>query len=106
MIIFNLTVDVPPLSDKTVWFANAQAWNNYWQSVTAEATLDPIATSIYAPVNYVASDACVQEIDGVQFYLATQAGVDSLAAKVAAIDTALQAFRQELKDAGLITEAQ
>lgn len=106
MITFDLTVAVPPLSDKTVWFANAQAWNNYWQSVTAEATLDPITTSVYAPVTYIPSDGCAQEIDGVQFVLATQAGIDSLAAKVAAIDTALQAFRQELKDGGLITEAQ
>lgn len=106
-IEFTINLSVPPLTDQTVWFANAQAWTNYWNSAdVAVATLNPVTTTIYAPVAFIDGDPCIQEIDGVQYQLVQKAVFDSLVAQVAALDNMFQAMRQELKDAGLISEAQ
>lgn len=106
MITFTLNLAVPPLTDQTVWFANAQSWSNYWTGVGGEATIDPIVTSIYAPNIFVDGDPCITDIDGIQWQLISKPVFDSLVAQVAALDTALQTMRTELRDAGLITQSQ
>jgi hypothetical protein len=107
MLTFTVTFTVPELSDDTVWFANAQAWQNYWANAdVADITLDPIATQIYSPVNYVTDGYVEMNIGGTNYQLAQESSLVLLAAKVAAIDTCLQTLRTELKQAGLITQAQ
>lgn len=106
MITATITFTVPALSDKTVWFANATAWNNYWSAVPATIEIDPAATTIYTPTNFVDQDPCIQNIDGTIYNLVTNEAFQSLVSKVAALDTMFQTMRQELKDAGIITEAQ
>jgi hypothetical protein len=107
MITFTINFAVPPLTDDSVWFANAQAWSNYWNSAdVATVTLDPLTTSIYIPTTFASDGYVEMNIGGTNYQLAKFADITALAAKVAALDLAFQTFRQELKDAGLITEAQ
>lgn len=106
MITATFTLTVPALTDRTVWFANVAAWNNYWSAVPATVQLDPAPTTIYTPATFVDTDPCVQSIDGVVYNLVTNEAFQSLVAKVASMDAIIQLMRTELKDAGFITEAQ
>lgn len=102
------SINVEPLPDNDVWFVNAAAWSNYWAGMTASADINAIDTSLYVPVafdtnlNYFALN-----IDGLNtHYLATQAIVESLINRVDVLNAAFETMRTELRNAGLITNAQ
>lgn len=106
-ITFSIALDVPALPDNDTWFANAAAWTNYWRDIDVEGELDAIVTTTYVPSAYVAGqDAPVLDFGGIQYTFPTKAQHDSLVAQVAALDAIVQAMRTQMKNAGLITEAQ
>lgn len=106
-IAFTFTLNPTPLSDNEVWFANAAAWNNYFKNVPASATMDAIITTVYAPTVYDATLVTYDfDIDGVPKYVPSKAQFDSLLASHSALDAAFQAMRTQLRNAGLITQAQ
>jgi len=51
-ITFSINLNVTPLTDNTVAFANAAAWNNYFNDLSADATLTPIDVTGYSAVSY------------------------------------------------------
>jgi hypothetical protein len=109
----NVVINIVPLTDNEVWFANAAAWNNYWNNVDAEVEFDAITTIVYTPSAYNTGLQPIANVitdpttgaDVVQI-TPTKAMFDSLRAQVTALDTAFQTMRTELKNGGLITEAQ
>lgn len=103
----NVQFNVPALPNNDIWFANAQAWTNYWQGIAATVDLNAAATNLYVPVAY---DDTIQppvfNIDGVNYQLATFTMIVSLLARIAALDAAFQDLRTAMKNAGYITNAQ
>lgn len=107
MLTASISVNVTPLPDNAVWFANAAAWNNYWANITADVEFDPAATTIYAPSPY--NDALVPytlNVDGVETTVPTIAMFNSLKAQVAVLDSEFQLMRTQMRTAGYITNAQ
>jgi hypothetical protein len=107
MVTLNLSLTVPDLPDSGIWFANAQAWKNYFRNVTAEGEVAAAITDVYAPVLYNNALAPVQlNYAGNNYVFPSIAMFESLLAKIEAMETCLQNTRSQLKDAGYITEAQ
>lgn len=107
MLIANVTLNVTPLDDNEVAFANAAAWNNYWANVTGEVELEAADTTIYTAVPF--DDGlvpCDMVIDSTAYQLVTTAQLASLLARVDALNNAFELMRTELRDAGYITNAQ
>lgn len=102
-----VTLNVPDLPDADVWFANAAAWKNYWRQQIANVTIEPAATTLYVPSAYDTSLVpFYTNIDGVDYVLVTTAMFDSLMNRLDTLENSYQALRTQLKDAGLITNAQ
>lgn len=98
---------VPALQDNTIWFANAASWNNYWRDVTFDATFDPAETTLYVPSVYDDTlPAVAYSIGGIDYSLVTVAMFISLKTRLDTLEIAFQNMRTEMRDAGLITEAQ
>ena len=89
------------------WFVNAAAWSNYWADQGGTATLDAVPTTIYVPVPTDTS-LTVEDllVNGVDVYVPSMDIFVSLYNQVQAVDQCLQNLRTQLKDAGLITNAQ
>lgn len=114
------SLDVSPLPDNAVWFANAAAWNSYWSTQSFSANI-PIAsagtygvvqsgvTVAYAvPAAIVAGYTIAQmDIAGngilVQVPIPQQAVIDSLIAQLNALIADYAATKLALKNAGIIT---
>lgn len=101
-----ISINVPPLSDTDVWFANAAAWSNYWNDIEGDVTLDPIATIVYAASPFVDAGDYVANVDGVEYRLVQKATFDSLKNRLDVLNSAFETMRTELRNAGLITNAQ
>lgn len=103
----SIRLNVPALPQNDVWFANAQAWSNYWRAIEADLEFDPITTTKY---NAVAFDSTIEptyiNIDGVVHVVINKEMFDSLKATVTALDQAFKDMRNQLKNEGVITEAQ
>lgn len=107
MISATVSINVPALPENDIWFANAQAWNNYWRNITADVDVGAASTSLYAPVAYDTSLQYVQlTIDGIPVGFATNDMFTSLLAKLEALDASYQQLRTDLKAAGFIDNAQ
>jgi hypothetical protein len=100
----NISIVVPPLPNSGIWFANAQAWSNYWNAVGGTATLVPVDVITYTTVPPVADDPAVIQIDGVEYVLCTRASFNSLKAQFDGLDNAFKTLRTELIAGGLIQE--
>lgn len=99
---FNIAISVPALPNNGIWFANAQAWTNYWATVSGAATLDPVDVTSYTTPALASHDPAVIQIDGVEYVLCTKAMYDALAAKLTTLDNAFKTMRTEMVDGGLI----
>lgn len=108
MITATVSLNVPDLPENDIWFANAQAWNNYWRNITATIEIDTLAsTNLYVPFAFNENIQDVEiYVDGVPFYFITKEKFDSLKNKVANLDTNYQQLRSALQDAGIIDNAQ
>lgn len=116
-------LNVPTLTDNTVWFANAASWNNYWLNATF-TVVAPIAdttdyglvktaiTTIYAPAALPVSKAYSYNIDPngdgnfINTTVADAAYVDAILARLLALDATVQQMRTAMVNAGLINNAQ
>jgi len=102
-----ISLEVPDLPDASVWFANAAAWKNYWRNLNADATIEGASTSIYTPVPYDNTLVpCYTVMDGVNYVLITLDMFQSIQARYDALEASYQDLRTQLKDAGLIDNAQ
>ena len=102
-----ISVNVPALPDNDIWFANAAAWNNYWQDITADVDLIPATTTVYAAVAF--DDTLPVHdfiIDSVNYVVPSKAMFDSLVARVDALNAAFETMRTQMRTAGYITNAQ
>ena len=107
MATASATLDVTALPDNDIWFANSQAWSNYWKGQTVDITFDAAATTIYAASAYDNTlQPYVLNVDGVDNVLATNAMFTSLLARVNALNASYEALRTQMRDAGFITNAQ
>jgi hypothetical protein len=104
-ITFKLNVD--PLPDMDYWFVNAAAWSNYWAHQGGTATLDAVPTSLYVPVP-TDTDLPIYDlqVEGQDNKVPSEQLFESLYNQVVALDLAFQDLRTQLRDAGLITNAQ
>jgi hypothetical protein len=100
-----IAVTVPALPNTGIWFANAQAWTNYWAGVTGTATLIPVTTTSYTTRVFTTYDPAVIQIDGVEYVLCTKTMFDELKAQLTDLDNHFKTLRTELKDGGLISNA-
>lgn len=106
-ITASVSFNVTPLPDGDVWFANAAAWNNYWANIVADIDIDPIDTILYAASVYSAgAGVYVLNIDGVEHRLVTEEMHTSLLNRLNTLNSAFETMRTELRNAGLITNAQ
>jgi hypothetical protein len=103
MITATVSLTVPPLTDNAVAFANATAWNNYWNNISANITIDAIETDVYTstPYNSALQPASIT-IDDVEFVLVTKTMFDSLKGELQTLNSSYQVMRTQLRDAGLI----
>jgi len=104
-VTFVLNVD--PLPDLDYWFINAAAWSNYWADQGGTATINAIPTTIYVPVP---TDTTLTvedfQVNGVDIYIPSMDLFVSLYNQLQAVDQNLQDLRTQLRDGGLITNAQ
>ena len=117
-IVFNVT----PLTDNSIWFANAAAWNNYWAGNSATATIssattvtagvvNQAATVAFAPPGNFASQYWVSNQDLLGNGVITQVSVplavsfDQEKARLEALITDYQLLKAALVAAGIITTA-
>jgi len=102
-----IVLTVPDLPDADVWFANNAAWSNYWKDVSAEVEFDPIPTTIFLPPIVDETQPIYDMvIDGVDYNVPSNALFQSLLTAFKTLLTSYENLRSELKDAGLITDAQ
>ena len=107
MLTGNITLSVTPLTDNTVAFANAAAWNNYWANVTGTVDIEAATTTVYTASAFDTGLApCDITIDGVAYQLVTTAQLASLLTRVDDLNTAFELMRTRMRVAGFITAAQ
>ncbi len=102
----SISITVPALPDNDVWFANSAAWSNYWTDIIADVEFDAIATIIYGASPFVDAGDYVLNVDGVEFRLVQKATLTSLLNRLNALNIAFETMRTELRNGGLITNAQ
>lgn len=117
-------LNVTPLPDNKVWFANSASWTSYWKSNVTFTIDAPVAdtvnyglvktaaTTIYVPVATPDSEQYNINIDplGNGVFVAVNvpsiAYVKALQAQVVALDAAVQQMRIAMVNAGIINHAQ
>lgn len=104
----NISLDVPPLSDTDVWWANAAAWSEYWRDINLQASFDSVTNTLYVPsaYNLALVSPVITADDNTQWSLATKQQMESLLLKVNTLDANYQTLRNELKAAGLLDNSQ
>jgi len=104
MITATVSLNVTPLVDNEIAFANAAAWNDYFNNLTGEVTLEAITTSGYTDSPY---DDTLQPhqltVDAQVYVFPTQQMFTKLKDQVSNLDQNYIALRSELYAAGLIS---
>jgi hypothetical protein len=101
----NITILAPALSDTEIWFANAQAWSNYWAGTPATVSIS-ITTAAYVEHVYDETKlASTITIDGTEYALVNMAQFTELRLVIETLNTSYQTLRTELANAGLISQA-
>lgn len=103
----SFSLDVTPLPDNEVWFANSAAWTNYWRNLTISAELDSAANAIYVevPYNSLLGYFTLNYL-GVDYALATQEQFTSLLSSFNTLNASYKQLRDDLKNAGFILNSQ
>jgi hypothetical protein len=103
----NIILNVQPLPDSSVWFANAAAWLNYWRNIQAEVVFDAAQNALYTPL---ALDNTIEfvaiNIDGEVYQLVPHNMFNSAMDRLNAMEANYRDLRAEMKAAGFIAEAQ
>lgn len=100
-----IQLNVTPLADNQVWFADAESWLNYWRALNLEATFDPAENAVYTDVPFNTGLPYL-DISGGVGDVPTQDQFESLLADYAALKTAYRNLILTLKAAGYIEEAE
>ena len=104
MITATVSLNVTPLPDDDIAFANAAAWNTYWSAVQGTVYIDPADVTAYVPAAYDNSLTPVSfNIDGNDNIIPTVAMFQSLLNAFTALENSYIALRQQLYYAGLIS---
>lgn len=105
MISASIVIQVTPLTDNDIWFANAAAWNNYWANVSGEVTLTPATTTAYIPLQFDSTKLPANiNIDTIPYVLATNDMFNSLLQAYVNLDQSYQTLRGQLFAAGFISQ--
>ena len=103
MVNATVSLNVPALADSDIWFANSQAWSNYWAAVPAQIDIE-IDTTAYVAYTYNGSLVPANlKIDGIDYALVTMAQYNDMKSRVDTLNTAFELLKTELRNAGLIT---
>jgi len=103
-ITFTINLNVTPLTDNTIAFANAAAWNNYFNALSADAEMEPVVVTGYSDSPY--DDTLTPHsltVDSTNYIFPTLDQFNSLKAQLQTLDASYQTMRQELYAAGLIS---
>lgn len=105
MITVTISLNVTPLTDNTVAFANAAAWNNYFNNLSGEATIDPITVTSYGSGTAYDNTLTYHSltVDSVNYMFPTKDQFDSLLASYNELWANYSTLRAELYAAGLIS---
>lgn len=113
---------VAPLTDNTIWFANAAAWSNYWAGNSATVTIAAATTTVAGVVNQAATSAFAPPAEtATQYWVSNQdllgngtltvvsvplqSSFDQLKASYDSLKVDYQILKAALVAAGLITTA-
>jgi len=101
----SINLNVTPLPDNDVWFANAQAWTNYWKNTVAQANFDPAVTSAYVavPWNTALTPVTFNMPDNVNLLLVTVDMYNNMKARLDALNQAFSDLKAQMKAAGFIS---
>ena len=103
-ITVTVSLNVAPLTDNTVAFANAAAWNAYFDALSGTAELTPITVTGYSPTAYTAATVPYDvTIDEDQMIFPTWASFKALEAAYINLATNYDLLRAELYAAGLLS---
>jgi len=104
MITATVSLNVTPLVDNEIAFANAAAWNDYFNNLSGKVELEAITTSGYTDSPY---DNALQPhqltVDAMVYIFPTLDMFNSLKTQVGQLDQNYIALRRELYAAGLIS---
>jgi hypothetical protein len=119
-VTISVSLNVTPLTDNAVWFANAAAWNNYWAGSDFTGTV-PVAglgvygivqtatTAAYAVPGNVATGYTILQMDltgnGVltNVPVPNQAVIEALASNLNSLMADYAATKLALKNAGIVS---
>jgi len=100
-----ISLVVPALTDNTIAFANAAAWNNYWTNISGDAEFDALSVTFYGPTP-TSYNAALQPhsltVDAVNYVFPTLAQFTSLLNAFNALQANYLILRSELYAQGLI----
>ena len=103
-ITVTISLNVTPLVDNEIAFANAAAWNDYFNNLSGDAVIEPVTVTGYTDSPY---DSALQPhqltVDAQVYIFPTIDMFNSLKAQVQQIDTNYITLRAELYAAGLIS---
>lgn len=103
-ITISLALSVAELTDNEIAFANAAAWNNYFNDLSGTATLDPVTVTGYTSSPYDTDLAPHQlDVDTGTYIFPTIEMFTSLQAELATLNANYVTLRAELYAAGLIS---
>jgi hypothetical protein len=100
-----ISLVVPPLTDNTIAFANAAAWNSYWTNISGDAEFDALTVTAYGPTPTSYNSALQPHsltVDAQNYVFPTLAQFDSLKNAFNALQTSYLTLRSELYAQGLI----
>lgn len=103
-ITATVSLNVTPLVDNEIAFANAAAWNDYFNNLTGNVTIEAITVTGYTDSPYNAALTPHQlTVDSALYVFPTLDMFDSLKQQVQQLDTNYVTLRAELYAAGLIS---
>ncbi len=104
MITATVSLNVTPLVDNEIAFANAAAWNDYFNNLSGVVQLDAITTTSYTDSPYDDTLTPHQLTVGSDVYVfPTLDMFTSLRSQVNQLDQSFISLRNELYAAGLIS---
>ena len=100
-----ISLVVPALTDNTIAFANAAAWNNYWTDISGNAEFDALTVTVYGPTPLLYNSALQPHsltVDATNYIFPTLAQFTSLLNAFNSLQSNYLLLRSELYTQGLI----
>lgn len=104
MITATISLVVPPLEDNEIAFVDAAAWNNYFNNLTGDVTIDPLTVTGYTAIPFdTGLPPYSLTVDSEEFVFPTLTQFNSLRDAYNALASNYQLLRNELYAGGLIS---